>query len=175
MKKFLPFVFPLLALCVVLFLGYRWYATKTNRTEGKISDFGEGVKIEELSQAEIERLKSTPAPSGTPGAKDTKSVDLKGADTAQGQVRYEVKDGRVSFSVIATLPELSTGKYQVWLKQVNGETKKKAFVLELTKSGYMGSAAISADTLPFEVIVTKETKDDDQMEATVLSGTLQKE
>ncbi len=167
MKKYTPFVFPTIALLIVVFLGYRWYSSQT-KPVGQISDFAEGVKIEDLSAAEASKLRNG-------GAKDLPSVELKGTAEATGQVRYEIKDGRVSFTVTADVPKV-TGKdfYQVWLKQVNGESKKKAFVLDDSKAGYMGSAAVSAETLPFEVIVSKETKDDNQMETSILSGTVQK-
>lgn len=169
MKKFLPFVFPLVALLIVLFLGYRWYNSKTNRPEGKISEFAEGVKIEDLSDAKVNQLNTKK------GIADTNRVELKGTDQAKGEVRYEIKDGKVSFTVLADLEELKEGRYQVWLKQVDGEAKKKAFALEYTKGGYIGSAAISADTLPFTVLISKEKNDDDQIELPVLSGTLTKE
>jgi hypothetical protein len=167
MKKYTPFVFPAIALLIVLFLGYRWYSTQA-KPIGQISDFGEGVKIEDLSADEATKLNG--------GAKDLPTVELKGTDEAAGRVRYEIKDGRVSFTVTADVAVLEEGQgfYQVWLKQVGGESKKKAFVLVDSKAGYIGSAAVPADSLPFEVVVSKETTDDEQMEVSILSGTIQK-
>ncbi len=164
MKQFLPFIFPLIALLIVLFLGFRWYTTNTSRPEGKISEFAEGIKIEDLSDTESQKLQ-TPT-----GVKDLNTVVLSGSGEAQGQVRYEVKDGKVAFSVSAELPELSSGHYQVWLKAVGGEARRRAFVLEMSKAGYTGSAAISTTTLPFEVVVSKEMKDDEELETTLFNG-----
>jgi hypothetical protein len=167
MKKFLPFVFPAIALAIVLFLAVRWYNSRTVRDNGQITEFAEGVKIEDLTQAEMNNLRGM--------ANNEKTVELKGTDDMSGQVRYEMKDGRIYFSVYATLPELTVGHYQVWLKQVNGDSKRKAFILEMNKGGYMGSAAISADTLPFEVVVSKEVNNDDIMEVSLLHGVVQKD
>ncbi len=167
MKKFLPFVFPAIALAIVLFLAVRWYNSRTVRTDGQITEFAEGVRIEDITQADINKLRGI--------ANNEKMVELKGADDMTGQVRYEMKDGKIYFSVYANLPELTAGHYQVWLKQVNGEPKRKAFVLEMNKGGYMGSAAISADTLPFEVVVSKEMNNDEIMEVSLLRGVIQKE
>jgi hypothetical protein len=55
MKKILPFVFPLIALLIVLFLALRWYNAKTTRPEGKLTDFGEGMKIEDLTLDQIKQ------------------------------------------------------------------------------------------------------------------------
>lgn len=168
MKKYIPFIFPALALAIVVFLGYRWYVSQTVKSNGQITDFAEGVEIEELSTEQVNKLKVN-------GSKDVPTVNLTGEGEAIGQVRYEMADGKVAFTVNADLPEPKAGeRYQVWLKDTDSDDKKKAFVLEVGKGGYVGWAAVSAETLPFQVVVTKETNDDDQMEETLLSGTVQK-
>ncbi|HYD35048.1 MAG TPA: hypothetical protein VD999_03185 [Vitreimonas sp.] len=166
MKKYLPFVFPAIALLIVLFLGYRWYSMRTDRT-GVVSTFGEGVEIEDLTGSEQDSVLR--------GAGDYKTVTMTGQGEAAGSIRYEIKDGKVRFSVNADLAELSQGQYQVWLKAVGSDAKRKAFVLENNKAGFMGSAAIDATTLPFEVIVSKEVRPDDTIEEVVLQGTINKE
>jgi hypothetical protein len=169
MKKLLPFVFPLIALLLVMFLAVRWYNARTSHKEGQVSqtEFAEGEKIENLSTDQMNKLKKP--------VKDLNTVDLKGTENAMGQVRYDISDGRVYFSVVANLPELKEGFYQVWLKEMNGEAKKKAFVLVDSKGGFTGDASISATNLPFEVVVTRETKDDNDIETVVLQGTIQKD
>jgi len=167
MKKYIPFVFPALALAIVIFLGYRWYSSQTVKP-GKISDFGEGVQIEDLSSDQVNKLKAN-------GSKDIPTVALTGDAEGTGSVRYEVANGKVAFTVSADLAAPKKGEfYQVWLKEVGGDSKKKAFTLEFGKGGYVGWGAVSEDTMPFEVVVSKETKDDDQMETVQLSGTVQK-
>ena len=48
MKKLLPFVFPLVAVLVIIFLVFRWYRLNTT-PQGDISQFGEGIEIENLA------------------------------------------------------------------------------------------------------------------------------
>jgi hypothetical protein len=168
MKKFLPFVFPFIALLIVLFLAVRWYNSRTVRSDdGKIADFGDTVKVENLSNDQLNSMKNS--------AKDEKTIELKSSDGMKGDIRYDLKDGKVYFSVNADLPELTQGVYQVWLKEVGGDAKKKAFMLTYSKGGFTGSAAISADTLPIEVVVSKELKNDDVMETSLFTGVIQKE
>lgn len=166
MKKYIPFIFPAIALLIVLFLGYRWYNAQTVKPTGEVVENGEGMKIDELSTEEAKKLQV--------GSKDLPSVDLKGSGEGVGQVRYEVAGDRVSFTVSADLPELNEGMYQVWLRQLNNDSRAKAFVLDEGKAGYMGSASVTSSMVPFEVIVSKETKNDDQIETVVLTGTVEK-
>jgi hypothetical protein len=166
MKKLLPFVFPLIAFGIVIFLAVRWYNAKAHRTDGLISDSADSVKVENLSPSQIDQLKKP--------AKDQKTVELKGNGQVRGQVRYEIRDKKVSFSVYADLPVLKSGDgfYQVWLQQPTGTIPHKAFTLSDTKSGFTGSAAVSADMLPVDVIVSQELKDDDSIENILLRGTV---
>jgi hypothetical protein len=169
MKKVLPFVFPLVALIIVVFLAYRWYNLNTANRTGQINDVGEGVEIEDLSEAERNNI--------VRGVGDFKQVELKtapGNDEAAGGIRYEVKDGKVRFSVTADLPTIAGGRYQVWIKSGDQPTQK-AFILEATKGGYLGSAAVSATELPLEITVTREMTDDDTMESTILLGNIPRE
>ncbi len=165
MKKVLPFVFPLVALIIVMFLAYRWYNLNTTNRPGQINEVGEGVEIEDLSETERNNIMR--------GVGDFKQVELKGAQgqTAVGNVRYELKDGKLRFSVTADLEGLMGGRYQVWLKS-GDKAAQKAFVLEASKGGYIGSAAISTSELPLEVTVTREATDDATMETTLLQGTI---
>lgn len=157
-KMFLPYVLPAIVLLIVLGLGYRWYTLRTHR-DGKVSPFAETVNVENLSQTEATSLLK--------GVKDLKTVELSGIGDTVGQARYEVKDGKVRFSVNADLPSLKTGDYQVWVKEVGSEAKKAAFVLVLEKGGYIGSAAVSEASLPFELVVTNG-------DTQVLSGRINK-
>lgn len=166
MKKIYPYIFPAVALFFVLFLLFRWYNLRTQK-EGDMSLLSEGVKIENLDPAEARGFLN--------GVNDYQTVDLEGDPEYTGQIRYEIKDGKVLFSVIATLPELKTGFYHVWLKETEGASKRRAFNLEYVKGGYMGSAAINADLLPLEVIVSEEIINDDTLEKVLLRGLLEAE
>jgi hypothetical protein len=155
MRKFLPYVFPAVVLMVLLFLAARWYSVRTQR-DGQVSPFADAVTVENLSQTDAQRILR--------GVGDLKTVQLTGEGEVAGQVRYEVKDGKVRFSVMAEVP---TGAYQVWIKEVGSDAKKQAFTLEAGKGGYIGSASVPEATLPFEILVTRG---DD----TVLSGQITK-
>jgi hypothetical protein len=165
MKKFLPFVFPVAALLIVVWLAFSWWKGQTPDKTGDIATFGEGEEIEELTDAERSAVMK--------GSGDYKSVKLEGSDNALGQVRYEIADGKIKFSVSADLPELQAGFYQVWLKATDSEAVRKAFRLEDNKGGYTNSAAITQEALPFDVVVTRELVDDDKPEDVVLQGRVQ--
>jgi len=167
MKKIYPYIFPAVALAFLLFLSYRWYVVRTQR-DSTVTPFDEGVVVENLSQDEANKILK--------GVGDLKTVELTAEEktTAAGQIRYEVKDGKIRFSVQADLPKLSTGSYQVWIKEVGTEAKKKAFSLEIGKAGYVGTASLAESALPFEVVVTKETGDISKMGEVVLSGRINK-
>lgn len=167
MQKYLPYVFPAVAVAIVLFLTFRWYRLNT-QPQGEISQFAEGVEIEDLSQSELQDQLASSTNF------ETKDMEASSED-AMGDIRYELTDGKVRFSVYANLPLLEQGEYQVWLQDLAGETQRKAFVLESGKGGYMGSAAISEEVLPFKVIVSKEMRPDDEIEMVLLQTTLEKE
>ncbi len=164
MKKVLPFVFPLVALLIVVFLAYRWYNLNTTRS-GQIADNSEGVEIQDLTESERNNIMR--------GVGDFKSVELKGDPQTRGDVRYEIQDGKVVFSVSADLPFLSSGRYQVWVKS-DDKPAQKMFNLEESKGGYIGTGGVSEASLPFSVIVTQEQTDDLTMESVVLEGMVQK-
>lgn len=163
MKKILPFVFPAIALLIVLFLAYRFYSQRSQDT-GEISEFAEGIEIQELTSTEQNEVLR--------GMGDYETVEMTGSEEAQGSIRYEIVEDRVRFSVMAALPEVEMGMYQVWLKDPASEDVRKAFALNMMKGGYTGSAAISAETLPFDILVTREMVDDGTMEDVILTANI---
>lgn len=189
MKRYLPFIFPAAAVLVVVFLTYRWYSQNTTGV-GQISEFAEGIEIEQLSDDEqssvargvgdintvqLEPVVQDESQSDESDESTEMTEESEIASTASGQVRYEIADGRVRFSVAAALPTPESGYYQVWLKAVDSDAIRRAFVLEMSKGGYMGSAAISADTLPFEVLVSLESSETSSPSQTLLRGVVQAE
>ncbi|MBT3249647.1 MAG: hypothetical protein HOA24_05240 [Candidatus Pacebacteria bacterium] len=167
LKQFLPFIFPSAAIILVVILAFRWYRLRNDQV-GKISEFAQGVEIEDLTEAERSSTLS--------GVKDVKAVELQGdVEETMGEIRYELSDDKVKFSVTATLPQEDGSQYQVWLKEVDGQAVRKAFTLEMLKGGYSGSAAISTETLPFEVVVSKEVVNDNLMEQILLRGVVEVE
>jgi hypothetical protein len=165
LKKYYPFIFPTIALLLVLFLAFRWYNLRTKRQQGQEE---QQVEIENLTEEEMEQI--------VQGTDDVETVELEGGATASGQIRYDVKDERVLFSVNASLEKLEQGQYQVWLQRADAEQLSKAFVLDYGKGGYMGSASVSLEDLPLEVVVSREMQtEDDTLEEEVLRGEIQAE
>lgn len=171
MKKFQPYIFPAVALLIVIFLLYRWYDMRNGQATRPI-EFGEGVEIENLSQTELGSVLR--------GAEDVQTIELQPENqadaetTAAGVIRYDVEDDKIRFSVMAELPELAQGAYQVWLKEIGGNGIRKAFSLEPGKGGMTGSAAVSTELLPFEVVVSKEENvADDTLESILLKGMIE--
>jgi hypothetical protein len=168
MKKYTPYVFPLIVLGIIFMLVFRWYTLKSERSEYAL--LGEGVEIENLSQDEL--IKSIT------GAGDYDSVDLIPADPEteelSGVVRYELKDDKVRFSVLANLPEPTT-EYRVWLKSEDGTAMREIFTLTQGKGGYIGSAALPSELLPFEMIVSENSQAEVADEDYILRGTIKSE
>ena len=161
MKKYLPFIFPAIAILIVIFLAVRWYNLNTDK-KGQVNEFAQGIEVEDIDLQDIMAKN---------GAKDLEKVDLNDNEgKSLGSIRYQIENQKVQLSVLASLPELTAGRYQVWFKQVDSDAVKKAFVLSEAKGGFLGSAAISADVLPFEVVVSKELVDDNILEEIVLKG-----
>lgn len=161
MKQYTPYIFPLVVVGIVFLLVFRWYTMRTQQVEEQL--FGEGVQIENLSDAEVRDVLT--------GVGDYETIPLTsatGTEPAVGEIKYEIKDGRVRFTVSADL-DPADGPYQVWLKETTGDAKRLAFTLEEGKAGLFGSAALPDDLLPFEVMVTQQSTESDQV---LLRGTI---
>jgi hypothetical protein len=144
MKKYTPYVFPLIVISVVFLLVFRWYNLRSDLVEYDL--LGEGIEIENLSEEEASRFSQ--------GVADFESVNLEGANPDNsGIVRYEIEGDIVRFSVEANLPE-SGREYRVWLRSLDGKAMREAFVLSPAKGGYLGNATLPAELLPFEIIVS---------------------
>ncbi len=145
LKQYYPFIIPTISLLLVLFLAFRWYNTRTQRDVADITQ----VEIEDLTQEELQIVQ---------GTQDVSTVELESEpqEPAVGQVRFKSEGDRVLLTVSADLPELENSYYQVWLSAQDLQPQP-AFRLERSKAGYLGSASISKDQLPLEVIVTDQT------------------
>jgi len=163
MKKYTPYIFPLVVLSVVFLLVFRWYSMRTERLDQDL--FAEGIEIENLSESELAESVS--------GVGDYINVDLASQTAdSQGVVRYEIKDEKIRFSVMANLPNVD-GDYRVWLKEVDGEAMREVFPLTFGKGGYVGSAALPSELLPFEIIVSEEPNAADVLETNILRGIIE--
>lgn len=144
LQNLLPYLFPLIAIILVVVMFARWYKGKTADVPVSLLD----------SQLEVESLPAQVQDSVIKGATDYKMLNMIGVDQAVGEVRYQIKDDKLSFTVTATLPS-SKEDYAVWLTDINGDAKKRVFNLKYSKAGYVGSAMVSDDILPVKVLVSK--------------------
>lgn len=162
LKKYYPFIFPAIALIIVAFLAFRWYNLRTQRDQAPEQ---EELQIENLTEEEQEIVQ---------GAQGAQTVQLQGDNGKTGEIRYSLSNNRVLFSVNANLEEVETAGYQVWLQPEGSDEIQKAFILERTKGGLMGSGAVSQDLLPFDVIVSREENlDDDILEQEVMRNRIE--
>lgn len=169
MKKYTPYILPLVVIAVVFVLVYRWYSMRTERMTSSLLE--EGVIIENLSEEELQETLGeasdfqtvnltpvTPSPTAeaTPaeGETATPSPTAEMTELGEGVIRYDIDGDRLRFSVIAQFPE-SEESYQVFLRDIDGTVTRHAFTLDLQKGGYIGSAAVSAEILPVDVIVAR--------------------
>ncbi len=165
LKQYYPFVVPTISLALVLILAFRWYNLRTKRTAPtEITQ----VEIENLSQDDLKIIQ---------GADDVSTVELE-AESDQpilGQIRYKIDEDRVLVTLSADLPKLQDSYYQVWF--VSGDKKPQpAFRLQLSKSGFIGSASVLKEQLPLEVLVTDQTGTAPEFAGKmILKGTIQAE
>ncbi|MBP7768847.1 hypothetical protein KA082_03375 [Candidatus Woesebacteria bacterium] len=169
MKKYTPYIFPLIVIVIVFFLVYRWYAQRTQR-DGSEMEYGNGIQIENLNPDQIKMVNQ--------GGKDVSSSKLEPATTdskavqGMGSIRYEVRDGKVNFSVIADLPK-SESAYTVWVRSKDGDDLTEAFKLTAGKGGYIGSAAAPQEALPLEVLISTASQKAEVLEKAVLKGSIE--
>ncbi|MCL2110200.1 hypothetical protein FWH30_01295 [Microgenomates group bacterium] len=154
-KEFLPFVLPLLAIVVVIFLGWQWISLRT-KDEGVVPETSEKIEITEISADEQAKLDNIAKGLGDfrTSVLTQKSLSLVGA----AQVRYDFEGDKVYANVIANLPSPAAGTYyQVYLKEGGSEEWQKSEALALSKSGYLAQFVSAAGKLPIGVRVTLES------------------
>lgn len=162
LEKYTPYILPLLAFIFVAVMFIRWYGGKTaNKPEGSL--ISDNLQVSSLSQDEEESI--------VKGTADFSSADMIGIGEASGEVRYQLIGEKLNFTVTANLPD-GEEAYAVWLKEIDGDARKKVFMLEYSKAGYIGSASVPADVLPVEVVVSSES--DLSLEDAVLRAMIEK-
>jgi len=145
-KKFVPYIFPLLAFAFVVFMFIRWYSNR-------VAEQGNGLLSSDL---EIINLTQEEEKSIILGTTDFSTVEMMAVGEASGEIRYQLLEDKLNFTVTANLPH-SNEAFVVWLKEVEGDAKKKVFTLTYSKAGFIGSASVPAEVLPVEVVVSKES------------------
>lgn len=178
MKKYTPYIFPLLVLIIVFFLVYRWYSNR-NQTAG--NNYDAQLQAEELNETELSSLLGgvedfetvemqpvptevpTEAPSETsdsmeePPTSAPETTSAEEDSSRRGNIRFQIVAGKIIFSVLANLKQTVEGseQYQVWVQPDQAEQPQPVFSLEEGKGGLMGTAGLSIDLLPMDVFVTR--------------------
>jgi hypothetical protein len=146
LQNLLPYLFPSIAIIFVVIMFARWYKGKTAEAPVSLLD----------SQLQVESLPKEMQNSIIKGATDYEMLEMQGASEAVGELRYQIKDDKLTFAVTANLPE-SKEDYAVWLADINGDAKKRVFNLVYSKAGYVGSAVVPSNVLPVKVVVSKSS------------------
>ncbi len=163
MKKTAPYIFFLVVILILLWLGFRWYSAK-HQNKLISQQLGEGVTIENLSESELKKAlggvkdyETVPLqqvkPTQSPTQNPTPSADL---DLA-GNIRYEVDGQKLRLGVIVSTTNQELLPLRVWIKKPDGTDVKPLFVLTEGKGGLVGSAQLEAGLLPLEILVTSGT------------------
>ena len=160
-KKVVPYIFPILAFAFVVFMFIRWYSSR-------VAEQGNGLLSSDL---EITNFTQEEEESIIRGTTDFATVEMTAVGEASGEIRYQLTEDKLNFTVTANLPE-SDEAFAVWLKEVDGDAKKKVFTLTYSKAGFIGSASVPAEILPVEVVVSTES--DLLLEDALLRGIIEK-
>jgi hypothetical protein len=166
MKKLLP----LLVVASAVILSGCSLPNPFNRGEDQqASDYGSGIKIEELSQEKKDAFLQTPQ-------KDLETVRLEAPNTTQpasgsGMIRYQYTDQGANFLVTTDL-DTTQAPYTVWLRSGDKDNLTLAFKLAEGKGGAWGSAFVPADQLPVEVIVSSSDSKANVTDQTMLQATI---
>jgi hypothetical protein len=141
MKKVLPVLLPVLALIIVGVVAYRLYVRRTE-TRLQVPPVTAGTEIEELSAAELARLENLGK-----GVGDYEVVPMT-CMSGMGEIRYEISENLVLYSVNANLPTSGGQVYELWLKENLATDFTKVKQLTENKGGLLVSGAVNKDDLP---------------------------
>lgn len=158
MKKYLSIGLPLVAILVIGFFAFRWYRERTAERLN-VPEVTAGTEIENLSNSELEALAQQQK-----GLGNFKVLTMASeVEEGQGEIRYEIKDDRVLFTVIANLDTHNHQTYQLWLKEALGTEFTASKLLVENKGGLQASTMVAVEKLPIMIEVRAG-------ENTVLSG-----
>ncbi len=163
MKKILPIVIVATALVASACTPSNWFG---RGNEPKVSDYGAGIEIEDLSQQSKDEFLRTPVA-------DLETLNLEQpsqtADAAKGSgvVRYQIEGETVTLLVTTDLDTVKA-PYTVWVRGMDMDNLTMAFALQPGKGGAWGSASVPASRLPLEVLVAGTDSKAEVLEKTIL-------
>lgn len=170
MKKFLPIVVIASAVALSACSPSRWFGRGDN--EPKVSDYGAGIEIEELSGENKDALLRTPVADleTLPLEKATETAD---AASGSGVVRYQIEGEDATFLVTTDL-DVNVAPYSVWVRGSDMDNLTLAFKLQDGKGGAWGSASVPLSRLPLEVLVTSTDSKAEVLDQTILKVVIPK-
>ncbi len=158
---------PMILLPIVLvvifgaYIGFKWWNSRVETLPKQM--ISENAAVDERGQTLLKNFKMT----------EQNTIQLKPVD--QGDQTYGVvrwSDDKESLTVVASLPVLTKGSYQVWMS--DGQKTTNLGMLRMEKGGYLldykGTSALPST---FTVTVSIESKNDDVVEEKILEGTVQ--
>ena len=153
MKKYLPFILPVLALLLVAYFGWRWYRGLTTE-EIAPPEVTAGTPIEDLSGDELARLEAL-----RQGRGDFQTIKMEATgDEALGEIRYQMADGKALFSLNANLPTNDNQIYHLYVKKNGQSDFQDVQTLSYEKGGLLASSSVSVEDLPAEIEVRLGTE-----------------
>ena len=162
MKDKVMFLLPILVLVFLgVFYSYRWWSAKNRLRAPEISDQG-NVEISEQGNSLLQKF----------GVPKQNSIQMQSVDDSEGLGVVNWSDDKKSLTIIGTLPELRSGYYQAWLENADGNIIKLG-TLKVEKAGFLLDYVSRVPlTGELTIIVSKETKNDNFLEKTLLEGAL---
>lgn len=156
------YLLPIILVSVLgLYLGLKWWNSQTaNMPQPALTD---GLSVDERGESLLKQF----------GLNKDRSAQLKGAGEGYGVVRWS--EDKKAMTTVADLPVLTTGMYQVWLKDAQ-DIFTKLGTMRYSKGGYVLDYSFKM-SLPstFSVVVSKEVKNDGVLEEKVLDGDVKTE
>ena len=156
------YLLPIILVSVLgLYLGMKWWSSQTaNMPQPALT---EGLSVDERGESLLKQF----------GLNKDRSAQLKGTGEGYGVVRWS--EDKKSITAVADLPVVSRGMYQVWLKDTQGVLIKLGS-MRRSKGGYVLDYT-SKLSLPssFSVVISKEMKNDGQLEEKMLEGEVKTE
>ena len=156
------YLLPIILVSVLgLYLGMKWWSSQTaNMPQPALT---EGLSVDERGESLLKQF----------GLNKDRSAQLKGTGEGYGVVRWS--EDKKSITAVADLPVVSRGMYQVWLKDTQGVLIKLCS-MRRSKGGYVLDYT-SKLSLPssFSVVISKEMKNDGQLEEKMLEGEVKTE
>lgn len=151
------YLLPIILVSVLgAYLGMKWWNSQTaNMPQPALT---EGLSVDERGESLLKQF----------GLNKDRSAQLKGTSEGYGVVRWS--EDKKSMTSVADLPVISAGMYQVWLKDAQGVVTKLG-TMRHDKGGYVLDYK-SKLSLPssFSVVISKEMKNDGQIEEVILEG-----